>query len=136
MEVLQKLELPPKAIAFFLSVPYSTYDKYLRGDATFPPDLIDTLFRATQDYAVVNFFVPEGHRLVPEHGNPTAMDVAESALELGAILGEYLGKLRQAREDGKIDEKERVELEAILRNKLCRKVLDSAECLKAVGGKR
>lgn len=132
-EVLQKLELPPKAIAFFLSVPYSTYDKYLRGEATFPPDLVDTLFRATQDYAVINFFVPEGHRLIPERGSLTAQDIADAALEIGAIFGEYQGKLRKAKEDGEINEGERAELEAILRNRLCRKVLDAAECLKARG---
>lgn len=62
--VLQKLDMPRKAIAMELNLPYSTYDNYVRGEICFPPDLISKLFEITKDIRILEFFIkPCGYYL-------------------------------------------------------------------------
>ena len=59
--LLAKLEPPRKEIAFRLRIPYSTFDKYVCGYISFPPDLVPQLYEITKDRRVIEFFAePSG----------------------------------------------------------------------------
>ena len=101
--ILQTLNFPRKAIAHDLGVPYSTYDNWVRGEASFPPDLIPRLYEITRDERIHEFFLePNGRISIPQvNGNPTR-PIQRLELELSIFEGKTIEAIENALEDGKI----------------------------------
>ena len=101
--ILQTLNFPRKAIAHDLGVPYSTYDNWVRGEASFPPDLIPRLYEITRDDRVLEFILePIGRISIPRvNSNPTR-PIQRLELELSIFEGKTIEAIENALEDGKI----------------------------------
>jgi len=116
--LLQYLETPRKAIAIDLGIPYSTYDNYLRGSVSFPPDLIPALYNACEYEAdresILHFFLcPLDLIAVPkQNGNSTKTDLQVKQLKLVSEVGKQFDQIQKALEDGIV---ERHEYDAIHR---------------------
>ena len=105
--ILQTLTFPRKAIAYDLGVPYSTYDNWVRGEASFPPDLIPRLYEITRDDRVLEFILePIGRISIPRvNSNPTR-PIQRLELELSIFGGKTIEAIENALEDGRITVKE------------------------------
>ena len=110
--LLQYLETPRKAIAIELGIPYSTYDNYLRGGVSFPPDLIPALYLACEfesdRESILHFFLcPLDLIAVPkQNGNSTKTDLQVKQLKLVSEVGKQFDQIQKALEDGVLERKE------------------------------
>ena len=118
--ILQTLSLPRKAIAHDLGVPYSTYDNWVRGEASFPPDLIPKLYEITRDDRVLEFILePIGRISIPRiNSNPTR-PIQGLELQLSIFEGKTIEAIENALEDGRITVKEYKSIHEII-NKIRR----------------
>ena len=105
--ILQTLSLPRKAIAHDLGVPYSTYDNWVRGEASFPPDLISSLYEITKDERIHEFLLePNGKMAISKVNGSESKSVQKLELGLGIFGGRTIEAIENALEDGKITVKE------------------------------
>jgi len=110
-EVLQRLD-NRKAVAADLGIPYGTFDNFLRGTQSFPPDLISRLFAVTGEWAVLDFILgpldlQAVSRATPNHVAGTASpDVYRMLMDITERLGTTTHEVRKAKEDDKISPSE------------------------------
>ena len=101
--ILQTLNLPRKAIAIDLGIPYSTYDNWVRGEASFPPDLIPRLYEITKDDRVLEFILePIGRISIPRVNGNSSKPIQKLELQLSIFEGKTIEAIENALEDGKI----------------------------------
>jgi len=116
--LLQSLLTPRKSIAIDLGVPYSTYDNYLRGNVSFPPDLIPALYNACEyesdKEVILHFFLcPLKMMAVPmKDGNSTETELQVKQLKLVSEVGKQFDQIQKALADGVL---ERLEYDVIHR---------------------
>ena len=114
--ILQTLTFPRKAIAYDLGVPYSTYDNWVRGEASFPPDLIPRLYEITKDSRVLEFFLdPVGRMSVPQVNSNESRPVQKLELQLYIWGGKATETIEQALEDSIITVREYNHIHKIIR---------------------
>ena len=105
--ILQTLSLPRKAIAHDLGVPYSTYDNWVRGEASFPPDLIPRLYEITRDDRVLEFILePIGRISIPRINSNESKPIQKLELWLSIFGGKTIEAIENALEDNVITVKE------------------------------
>jgi hypothetical protein len=110
-EILQRLP-NRKAIAADLGLPYGTYDNYLRGLQSFPPDLIPKLFAITGDWAILEFFLEplDLHAVAKVKPNgiqkTESPDVYRMLMDITERLGTTTHEVRRAKADAKISPSE------------------------------
>ena len=89
-QVLQKLKMPKKTIAFHLGVPYKTFWNWVNGIAAFPPDLIAELYKITKDSRVFNFFLHPCRFFAIEDPDGKGRKLMENAIKSLKDLFEFL----------------------------------------------
>ncbi len=106
-EVLQSLEMPRKAIAIELGVPYSTYDNWVRGEISFPSKYLVRLYEITQDNRILDYFLkPLGFQYTPDpNGN---YKIQESWRDMLLSLSIRFGNLMRITRDTWKDQVETV----------------------------
>jgi len=114
--ILQTLTFPRKAIAYDLGVPYSTYDNWVRGEASFPPDLIPKLYEITRDDRVLEFILePIGRISIPQVNSNESRPVQKLELQLYIWGGKATETIEQALEDSIITVREYNHIHKIIR---------------------
>ena len=114
--ILQTLTFPRKAIAYDLGVPYSTYDNWVRGEASFPPDLIPKLYEITRDDRVLEFILePIGRISIPQVNSNESRPVQKLELQLYIWGGKATETIEQALEDSVITVREYNHIHKIIR---------------------
>jgi len=86
--------MPRKAICFHLGVSYKTYDNWVNGRSTFPPDLIAKLFKITKDPRIYDFLTDgTGFMAVPHSKGCSKADtkvlIASATFHLGQMIHRY-----------------------------------------------
>jgi hypothetical protein len=135
-EVLQRLSGERKAIAADLDVPYGTFDNYLRGKQSFPPDLISRLFAITGEWAILDFILGPLDLQAVSKATPNSVagtaspDVYRMLMDITERLGETTHEVRKAKSDDKISPAEYGRIGFFLRE-IERKCAEIRESIKA-----
>lgn len=89
-EVLRKLKVPIKTLAYELKIPYKTLWNYINGLYAFPPDLIPKLYEITKDTRILKFFLHRtGFMMIEDpqgKGRKLMEDVVKAVKELWEFL--------------------------------------------------
>ena len=110
-EVLQRLP-NRKAIAADLGLRYSTFDNFLRGLQSFPPDLIAKLYAITGEQAILDFILEPLDMVAVSKTRPNdvqrtaAPDVYRYLLDAVEQLGKVTAEVRAAKADARISPSE------------------------------
>ena len=89
-EVLQRLKMPKKTIAYHLGVPYKTFYNWVMGIVAFPPDLIAKLYQITKDARIFQFFLHPCNFIPLEDPFGKGRELVERALKDIKELWEFL----------------------------------------------
>lgn len=146
-EVLQRLP-NRKAIASDLGIPYGTYDNYLRGLQSFPPDLIARLFAITGERAILEFILEPldmvaVHKTRPNQiQNTDRPDVYRFLMDAFERLGQASKEIRSAKEPSgpgghQISPSEHGRISYFLRDieRICAEIRESIKAEVVDGGK-
>ena len=89
-EVLKKLKMPTKTIAFELGLAYKTLWNYINGLYPFPPDLIPKLYEVTKDPRIFHFFLHPCGFMAIEDPDGKGRKLMEDAVKAIKALWEFL----------------------------------------------
>ncbi len=87
-------------------VSVSTFRKYVRGEFSFPPDLIGPLYTVTQDPDFLNYILKDTDmRLAPRSRNGSDKGAEHETLDVCAAVGRLSAAVEAAKaNDGEIDD--------------------------------
>jgi hypothetical protein len=109
--LLSSVQSPPrKSIASSLGVSYSTFDNWIRGYVSFPPDRIPDLVRATGDDRFLRFILnPLGldYYEKPNGKNSSRLSIEQHQLLIFILGGKIAEEIRRAFADRKLTEEEK-----------------------------
>ena len=91
-QVLQRLKMPMKTIAYGLGVSYKTYYNWVTGISTYPPDLIAKLYQITKDSRIFRFFLEPCEFIALKDLTRENRRMVANAIEALKTLGEFLRK--------------------------------------------
>lgn len=136
--ILQRLPGERKAIASDLGVGYSTFDNWIRGEASFPPDLLSRLFAVTGERAILEFILEPLDMMAVSKARPNNIqnterpDVYRHLMDAFERLGDASKEVRSAKEPNgpsgrKIDPSEYGRIAYFLRDieRLCAEIREA-----------
>ena len=132
--LLSSVQIPPrKSLAADLGVPYSTFDNWLRGLVSFPPDRIPDLVRATGDDRFLRFILdPLGldYYEKPNGKNKSRLSIEQHQLLVFILGGKIAEEIRRAFADRKLTEEEKKKV----RERIDQEIRALVELKEKVGG--